>query len=163
MHEQNQDLAVQALHCAEKFQLLQPISRVRVLLRMWRYPAFAQWTSWTVISAHQGLLLRRLILTPHPIEDTPPILTGSEAILPLSTWKTIEKGLTALQILLRLDDVMGRDGITYGLEYAKFSGSTRLTWWQSPPDEWVGVADWWQKTLAAFETHLPVHVPPNVR
>jgi hypothetical protein len=153
-----------ALRRAENFQLLQPLGRSTVLLRIWQYPTFTHWTSWTVITANQGLLLRRLIWTGHaPAGVVEPVLIGSEAILPRETWKLVETGLMSLQIKsLKLDGLSGLDGTVYGVEYSKLSVGVQLTWWQAPPAEWIGMSDWWQKAISAFEGHLPTHIPQRL-
>lgn len=148
---------------AEDHPQLQPLRNSVVLLRLWQQPSFTAWTSWTVIRAQTGLVLRRLVWhrdVPEMVSPEP-VIAGADALLPLDLWKPMIARLRPLELKpFALDDVSGRDGTTCGVELLRAEGSTRLSWWEGPPAGWEGLAAWHAQAIAVFQTLLPVNIPP---
>jgi hypothetical protein len=156
------EVAKAELSYAERFPLLQKLSRVEVRVRLWTYPSFDEWKSWTVIQADQGLLLRRLTWTQSRVPVSSPITTGAEALFPEEGWKQLESELEAQTIrpITKLSGIV-LDGTWYGLACKSYQSSIEMQWQNQPPAEWKAVYGWWQKAVTIFDDLLPRHVVPR--
>ncbi len=153
------------LLCAEQFPLLQPFKPSSVLLRVWEYPAFREWTSWTLINSNGGVLLRRLIWhrTTSALAPDDFMLVGADATFLVDRWRVMRTQLQ--QVVLPAfagGDVEARDGTAFGIEWTRLGGSARLHWWPEPPAGWEALACWQQQAAAEFQRHLPAHVAPSL-
>jgi hypothetical protein len=144
------------LHQAESYSLLQRLSNVSILLRLWQYPTFESSRSWTLISADQGLLVRRMVLT--QAETAPSTIIGSEAYVQLALWKHLRRELYDTRIYPTPGpESAGRDGTHFGLVCRDAHSHIELEWHNETPDGWSGVRAFWHNAVSAFEKRLPAH------
>ncbi|WP_152613568.1 hypothetical protein [Inquilinus limosus] len=85
---------------AEAYPGLVEHRNARQLLRLWRYPSFEPWCSWTVIEARSGLFLRRVIWDQHDRSGMPqPVTYGCEAPLPPEVIGPVLGDLAAIRLV----------------------------------------------------------------
>ena len=128
----------------------------RVLLRVWRYPSFEPWCSWAVLEADGSLFLRRIAWDHRRLVISDPITYGSEVLIERSTFDSLSSELHDIELMpFAPVSTLGIDGTTYGVEVGDFGVSARLSWWASPPADWVPVQEWHERAVALFESLLP--------
>lgn len=134
--------------------------RVRVLLRVWRYPSFQPYASWTLAQAREEVFLRRITWDQrHPLADTP-VTFGAEVVIQAQAYEPLLSTLRSIQLPPFIPaNPAGIDGTTYGVELRDDVGSTGIAWWQTPPAEWAELGRWHSDAVAAFEALLPASTP----
>jgi hypothetical protein len=131
-----------------------------VLLRVWQYPSFHPCSSWAVIQDAKNFFLRRVTLEQrHPF--TPERATyGAEVPLQSSVFNALATELRAIELAPFIAvSTLGIDGTSYGVEVGGFALSTRLSWWETPPQNWASLEQWHAHAVAQFEALLPASTP----
>lgn len=152
----------QALHCLEHpegYPGLPARQAHNRRLRLWQYPAFEPYQSWTVF-AHDSTAFVRRITWDRPgdarLELSTPTTYGSEAQLPSNDVCDIFSDLHRLVIppFLAASTIVTH-APCYGIEFRTFSVTCRLQWLSSAPDEWQQLAEWFDRVVEYFESALP--------
>jgi len=118
-------------------------------IRIWVYPSFQPFVSFSISKFRDGYFLRRVIwdygtktLTQEPqtycaeIEVDKSVFTElveSLAVIKLAPYKPAE--------------MLGIDGIRYGVTKLKFMSETTLDWWGCFPEDWHELREWHYKYL----------------
>lgn len=146
------------LEQAEHFELLPKHSNMRVLARVWIYPTFAPWMSWTVLSARSGFYVRRIIWDQSRQNTATFSFFGSEGHLQKEVWTSLASELDQL-VIQPFVAVNGLhiDGTIFGVERISDCITAKLSWWGDPPSSWEAVAHWHTTTIKAFQLLLPAH------
>jgi hypothetical protein len=130
--------------------------RARVPLRVWRYPSFEPYCSWSVVESNEAQFIRRIVWDQSRTSLVEPATYGCEAPLEPQTFGLLMSELHALELSpFRPDARFGIDGTSYGIEAEAYSVSTRLVWWEAAPDGWASLQVWYERSVAIFESLLP--------
>jgi hypothetical protein len=157
------DRARWALEHAEHQEPCEAVQRLHVLLRLWHYPAFDLHTSWTVFQTQGSsretaqLSIRQVVwdnirdsqrLT-DPMEGlrrgfhTHPTLRICDAAVGFDEYNDIVATGRHLAIpMVGVEESVGLDGETFGIEIEEFLTHRRLEWWCSGPEEWRPFTKW---------------------
>jgi hypothetical protein len=165
-----QKRALWALGHAQELEPVGPVRRLQPELRVWHYPAFHPWVSWTVlregrssggvarlwvreVSWDMPADMRRLS---DPMEGlrcgfhTRPTLGVRDAELPAEQYQSLASAGSEVRIpIVTPDHAFGLDGETFGIETGDHFARFRCEWWGDGPQEWT---DWvrWVAILRAF-------------
>ena len=153
--------AAWVLEHAETYELLPKHPKLRAVARLWEYPTFTPWISWTVLTTHSGLFVRRLVWHKTQPSYGSLSLYGSEAMLPQGLWKQHLHDLSKLKIALAVGDVLGLDGTVYGLELIGTLNTIRTAWWLEPPPGSEELGKWHSRVSEEFQQYLPAMTDPR--
>jgi hypothetical protein len=149
--------------------------RHNALLRIWRYPSFTPYTSWTVYRSIDrdklDLFIRELIWDrpkdagrfSNPLEGIateamfrpiPTITQRSVQTESIQAFECIESLQRILLPPFHLDGCLGVDGEGFGVETFNFANSSKLRWWSNPPQEWYEISKWHESASAIFIAEL---------
>lgn len=134
----------------------------KVLLRVWRYPAFEPHCSWTVIEDKKQYFLRRVVWDQRTGGISPDAkkMYGAEAQLDESVLDALQEGLWAITLpAFILVNTVGIDGVSNGIEVGNYMASARFSWWCDPPTEWAPLQAWHNEAIQVFERLLPSSTP----
>ncbi len=153
------DLDREAWSLLEHAEDLSPLAwPMRPVLRVWQYPSFEPYCSWTILVPvdakleSEGWLVRRATWEQrhYPFPGNPWIIwvDGTRHPLP-RVWDRISPRQRVSDLLDSFDLLsvpsmqgvpeLGLDGVTYGVKRA---GGQRLAWWWKGPPEWESLAAW---------------------
>ena len=152
--------AAWVLEHAETYEPLPKHPKLRAVARLWEYPTFTPWISWTVLTTHSGLFVRRLVWHKTQPSYGDLSLYGSEALLSPERWKLHLHDLGKLKIALAVEDRIGLDGTVYGLELIGSRNTIRTTWWLEPPPGSEELAQWHTRVTKEFQQYLPAMTNP---
>ncbi len=130
----------------------------RVLLRIWRYPAFEPYCSWAVIEEKKQYFLRRIVWDQlSRVQSPDPEMYGAETLIEKSIVDELMGQLQQIKLPAFIPvNTIGLDGVTNGVEVGDYTASARLSWWGEPPAEWAGLRLWHDKAVKVFEGLVPV-------
>ena len=160
--EERAELESRAFWALEHPAQLEPcgvVDKLRMMLRLWRYPAFEQYRAWAIfapgrgtLSAETDVLVREVVWdSPHdlsrfanPLEwlkqgyRTPPSVYVRDAKIAYSQISALLENLARLPVpIAGVQTLIGIDGEGCGFEYcASFLIRARLEWWCDGPAEW---------------------------
>lgn len=143
------------LEHAETYEPLPKHPRLRVVARLWEYPSFTPWISWTVIKTHSGFFVRRLVWPKTGQQFGILNLYGSEGLLSPERWEMHLHDLRKQKIALAVEDGLGLDGTVYGLEIISSLNTIRTTWWLQPPPGSEELGLWHTRTIEELQKYLP--------
>jgi hypothetical protein len=165
--EERQALETHGLLALEQVEQHEPNENVRglrPLLRLWHYPSFLAYTSWTVFdppdTSHNRLVRQVRWDRPHdmlrfsdPPEgvkqgfNAPPSLSIGDVHVADDTLQKYVAELSSLLIpVLGIRDMITLDGTVSGLQAYGNIASSRLQWWGEGPNAW--------SAFTAAVTHL---------
>jgi len=155
------DLQNRALHLLENTDQLAPRDPVRALhplLRLWVYPSYEAYLSWTVFrslpNAEPETIIARIAAWDRPYDarrmrepiETPqindPTFVVRDHILPPEAATALNLERKFAVTLATARDSVGLDGTSSGLQTYGFMGGVRLSWWQNGPPEWREIITW---------------------
>jgi hypothetical protein len=162
-----------ALEHPELAEPREPIRRCAPELRLWHHPTFGVWRSWTIFvpgprepDACRPLVRRvtwdypgdRRRLT-DPIEGlaygffhTRPAISLRDAELPAATLTSLLSAGSLLAIpIAGVEECVGLDGESFGIESYGFLASVRLEWWCDGPKEWRELTGWVARVRSFLE------------
>jgi hypothetical protein len=143
-----------ALEDATEHEPREVVRHLRPLLRLWSYPAFLAYTSWTVFDppddTHTRLLRQvqwdrpyDLLPFADPLEgvkrgwQAPPTLSIRDAQVADALLRRHLEELRRLPIpVAGVEAPVGVDGELFGLQYDGVFLATRLQWWEEGPQAW---------------------------
>ena len=146
----------QLLAHPERYPGLRPLPSPSV--RLWRYPAFQTWASWSLHHDRRAdeLWLRRI--TSGPSREEPAVLGhwGAEARLELTQLHALERELTAIRVpALVSPDRFGLDGTMSGISAGPYVARTCFEWWCDAPPAFAELQRWHARARELFEVALP--------
>jgi hypothetical protein len=152
--------ALQLLEHSELYPGLPVHKPVRVRARLWRYPSFEPFISWTVLDVKGKFFVRRVVWEQTPTPLPQPTTFGSEATFDAKVFSTLAQSLQALSIPpFAATPSIGLDGTRNGIEIADFMSSTHLCWWEEGPESWTPLRLWHERAIAQLEATLPTQTP----
>lgn len=148
--------AMQMLESPESYPGLAERRFARTLVRIWRYPSFGPYSSWTLIQVKSQMFLRRVIWDRSDMLAITPVTFGSEAQIEAPAYEGLLLRLREMQLSPFITVArLGLDGTTYGIETSVFGLAARLSWWETPPPEWAALGTWHAEAVETFAGLLP--------
>jgi len=149
----------------------------RAILRLWRYPSFENWKSWTLVGdfrSPSGLADESARLDEVVWDSTldcsrftdpmaglrwgthrAPTLRRRSVVVPTDFIEGMLVELSRLQVVVAPDNrIVGLDGTSYGLQTYRSIGGIGLQWWGEHPREWELLRHWHEGALDNFEALL---------
>ena len=149
--------ARQALEHSEAHEPVDALDRMRIMLRVWSYPAFFNHVSWSVFESHVDEAGKRQTLVREvmwdrthdlarfsdPLEGvrqgfhSPPTLHVRDAAVPPREYRQLLRDIAANPIpLVQFQPIIGLDGEQFGIASEAGFNSARVEWWADGPEEW---------------------------
>ena len=152
-----EEKAIELLTHPEKYPGLRQLNLSSIKLRIWQYPAFDVYSSWTLYEENGYFGIRRIQwdrLT--KALQTYPIIYGSDRLLPAETVTSLLDKLTAIKLppFLKVP-AFGLDGTFYGIKFGSLYSSAQFCWWSYLPEDWFSLAEWFREAVNSFEFYLP--------
>jgi hypothetical protein len=127
-------------------------------MRLWHYPSFDVYRSWTIFHRRGDLMAREVTWDrPHDVErlsldpleglktlfSTKPSVSHRDARIDPVSFEEHMKALFGFRLPVHgLEEVVGVDGESFGLELSRFLAGVRLRWWCDGPKEWRELTGW---------------------
>lgn len=164
--------ARQALERAEELEPLESIRGCRPEIRLWCYPSFFEYRSWTVFSGRSPrdgearLLVRRVtwnspsdrLRLRDPMEGlrqgfhTVPSLSVADTPIPEAEYRAVLNAGRSLRLpLMPGSEGVMIDGTMLGLEMELGFRSIRLEWAGSMSEQWEELTEWAEQLREFFE------------
>jgi len=164
--EERADLTRRAMRCLEHAADLEPqetVRRLRPEFRLWEFPSFQEWRSWTVFTsrpwddATEAAAVREVTWDQpadyHRLGEpmaglkygfhTRPTISLRDASVPgADLAKHLAAAAEISMPLVGFEDLLALDGVEFGLENYNSRGSVRLEWLYDGPDEWCRIVTW---------------------
>ena len=143
----------------ENYPGLKKRTKIDRKLLVWRYPSFSASCSWSLFMKEKICVVRRIVWdrTRHSLySKTDPYTLGSEAFIDYPKAEDLLAGLSKIRLQgFQPSDVTGIDGTTYGIEVKTNWLNYRLSWWETPSEDWQPLLLWFYNTIDFFNAILP--------
>jgi hypothetical protein len=165
-------LEEKALRLLSKPDLLLKNESAQLLLRLWQYPAFDRYKVWAIYARRNNtekFLVQRVIWDRRAdgerFHDPLAGLRKGFHAEPKITTKIKEVDSAVITPFLKelagirvspfvVRDELGVDGETFGIEFKKFAGNARFSWWCHATTEWRELEGWFFKTKNFLDTQF---------
>jgi hypothetical protein len=161
--------ALERLDRPERIEPL-PAANVQPAIRLWRYPAFASWTSWLLFtpSPNRGPKGSPVLRTVEwaqqedasrlfsPMEglklgfDFRPSVSIKHSTLPLEEVTFLLEQLRSIKVAVFTKPRIGLDGTSFGLETVDPFCSARVEWWEEGPPALASLKAWYDDAVLLF-------------
>lgn len=130
---------------------------VRERIRLWVYPSFLPFVSFTIGSMGNDLFLRRVVWDQRVMTITDdPQTYCSEISIDKSVLVELNDSLSKLVLSPFISSgLVGIDGVRFGIEFGDYLQPVRLSWWSTPPKDWGELHKWHSKYLCKINGLLP--------
>lgn len=159
----------QALGALSEPELVAPaLKAARPLVRVWHHDARGDYRSWLLWTgrrpAEPAFKVRRVVWARNPSKDlgggdpaaSGPRLVVADGDVSAGKWLQLRSEAEKLVLppLVFTDDLVGTDGVVFGIEQKSFRRTLRFEWWWKPPAGWEGLSAWVERTIDFFEASL---------
>ncbi|MGX5174287.1 hypothetical protein ACUR5C_09730 [Aliikangiella sp. IMCC44653] len=114
-------------------------------LRLWVYPSFEPFVSFTLAHQKNEYFVRRVIWDHRTktMTDEPQTYCG-EVRVEKSVLEDMSSKLSRIELKpFALSDLIGIDGIRCGIEFGDYCLTTKLSWWDAAiPENWKALQEW---------------------
>ena len=154
--------AIILLEGADRIEPQDPIRNLPPQIRLWHYPAFSAHKSWTIFKsrsqnsqsvvrevtwdflADNARLADPLVGLKQGFHTNPTVVVRDGKLPDDEFSILIEQGRRLNIPLIGIEQRVGLDGVTSGIELFGFD-RVRLEWWCEGPKEWRALTDWVKK------------------
>lgn len=152
-----QNKAYMLLEDALKYPGLANRSMITKKIRLWVYPSFEPFVSWTVFGSGKEFFARRVIWDQRKVVLTEePQTFGAEVRIDESVIEEIQATLGRLELKPFIPvNTLGIDGTAQGVEYGGHVPSAKLSWWGEPEQSWEPLANWLNKYIGLVNNLFP--------
>ena len=129
----------------------------RETVKIWIMPGLSPWVCWGLIEDEGDYFVRRVILVQpdHPLKIESETF-ASEVQIAASTSVELLTELSKIELNpFYQPEVIGTDGVYYGVEFKRFNTQVELGWWCDCPPTWKPLEAWHLKTTKKFQSILP--------
>jgi len=151
--------ALQLLEHPEQYPGLPPLDHPRRIFRVWEYPAFSPYRSWSLLTtkSENEILIRRVTFTdPNlSLEIGDPETFGAQTNCPRELFDELCARLQRLSLGILLPDLsIVLDGTRSGIELGDVNFSARIEWKTLPPS-WNSIQDWHAWAIESMDALFP--------
>ncbi len=113
-------------------------------LRIWVYPSFEPFVSFTVAKFRDGLFARRIVWDHrHQVLAHEPMTYCSEIAVSESVLDELIQCLAKIELNPYIPlGGFGIDGVHYGVTFQQFMSESTLNWWGRHPESWHELRSW---------------------
>jgi hypothetical protein len=132
-------------------------SNITERIRLWVYPSFQPFVSFTIGSERNDYYLRRVVWNHQMMTMTDePQTYCCEVPIKESVYTELNEGLSKLVLSPFISSsLVGIDGVRYGIEFGDYLQPVRLSWWSTPPKDWGELHKWHANYINKINGLLP--------
>ena len=146
-----------------------PKLKFEVKWRIFIYPSFEPYVSWSMIQTKDKYLVRRVIWDQRKeVVGDEPLTYGAEIIIDKTLVDEIYASLSRISMNPFIQDSFGLDGTSKGIEFGSnliFGSKRTISWWGTPDPTWTPFVKWFNKYVPLINSLFPdptLEIPTNV-